>query len=116
VTIEAQIVTAVKNAGIAIFPNAAPQDQAAPFVVYRLTDHFELMTLQGPTGDVKDTFTFESWADTKGGAATLKAGVTAAINAAFGTLSGHPEEPGSSGYDPDSDQHMEPCAFSFWHR
>lgn len=115
-TIESDIVTALSSvASGRVYPNAAPQDAAVPFVVYRLVDADPVNTLRGYAGATKSTFAFESWAATKSSAVTIRAAVQTAIDAVYATLAGFREPPGESGYDPETDQYMEPCVYSFWH-
>lgn len=115
-TIETSIVTALSSVVSGkVYPKAAPQDTAMPFVIYKRTSYEPIMQLTGPEGTAKSVYVFESWGATQSSAGTTRAAVEAAINAAYATLGGYAEDPGESAFDPENDAHMEPCAFSFWH-
>ncbi len=116
-TIESTIVSTLSSvASGRVYPSAAPQDAVTPIVIFRVVQIDPLMTLQGPTGDFKTTFMFESWASTLSSAVSTRASVQSALDGAFSTLGGYMEQPGEVNYDPDTDQHMAPCIYSFWHR
>jgi hypothetical protein len=113
VSIESDVLSALSGVP-KVYPNAAPQDAAPPYVIYR-TQSEPLMTLQGYAGNTKVTFTFEAWAATKAAAMTKRNAVQTAIDAAFSTLAGYREPPEQdTGYDPELDVHMQACAYSFW--
>lgn len=103
-------------ASVNAYAKAAPQYDGTPFVVYRRMESDPLQTLDGPSGWRRDDFEFQSWAKTASAAAALRDSVINALVAAATSLPTAFElPPGESAFDPDTNQHMEPCLFSFWH-
>lgn len=113
-SIQSDITTALAAvASGQVYPDAAPEDAAMPFVVYRRIGYDPVMTLQGAADAARSTFVFESYATTLNGALTVAAAVVAAIVAAF---PGAYREPGDGeDYQPVVDAFMEPVTYSFWH-
>ena len=113
-TIQSDITTALASvASGRVYPDAAPQDAAMPFVVYRRTAFEPIMTLQGAATNARSTFVFEAYATTLAGALTLAASVVAALVAAF--PGAWREAADGETYEPVIDAFMEPAVYSFWH-
>ncbi len=112
-SVQSDITTALAGLSGTVYPDAAPQDEEYPFVVYRRIAFEPVMTLQGPADNARSTFVFECYAATLSAALTLAEEVRAAVLSAF---PGAWREPGDGEtYEPVVDAFMEPLVFSFWH-
>lgn len=115
-SIETDIDAVLKMSNLQAYYKAAPQYAQAPFTVFRRVESDPLQTLSGPSGWRRSDFSFESWAPTQLAAGAQRDAVAAAIVDNATSLPTAFELPsGESGFDPETNQHMEPCAFSFWH-
>lgn len=100
-------------AGDRIYPKAAPQECAHPFIVWRRDSSEPTVTVHGTTVATKSLFVFECWADTYLGALELSDQVRAAIEAS--SLESFMETNPGDEYEPQIDSYMEPVAIGFWH-
>lgn len=100
--------------GIAIYPGAAPQDAAKPFVIYKVAPSTPVNTIHGTCPITGSEFIFECWAATALGAETLAASVRSLIDASSLIKERIPAP--EDGYDPDVDEYVEPVAYRFWHQ
>jgi hypothetical protein len=115
-SIQSDIVTALAAvAGGRVYPQAAPQDAALPFVVYRRTAYEPVNLLQGAATNARSTFTFECWGTTLDSALTTAAAVVAAVEAAAPLASRFRVDGSGDDYEPVADVFMEPISYSFWH-
>ena len=115
-SIQSDIVTALASvAGGRVYPEAAPEDAALPFVIYRRTLYEPVMTLTGYAGATRSAFMFECWATTKAVALSTAAAVQSAIEAAAPITTKYREPASGEDFEPASDQYVEPVAYTFWH-
>lgn len=115
-TIETDVVSVLTAAGVtAVYPSAAPQDAAKPFVVYRVAKAQPITTIHGTTVITGSDFVFECWAANVEGARTLASSVRTAIDASV-TLTKERIAAPEDGYDPDVDEYVEPVSYRFWHQ
>lgn len=115
-SIQSDIVTALSAvAGGRVYPQAAPQEAALPFVVYRRVAYEPVNLLAGAATNARSTFTFECWGASLDSALTTAAAVVAAVNAAATLASRYRVDAAGDDYEPVVDAFMEPVSFSFWH-
>lgn len=115
-TIQEDIVTALASiASGKVYPQAAPHNTAAPFVVYRKVYSDPVMTLAGYEGTTHSGFVFECWDDTYAGAISLADSVRTAIEAAAALKPSYREPADPDEFEPAVDLYVEPVQFSFWH-
>lgn len=110
-SIEAQVITALSAvAGGRVYPQAAPEKAAKPFVIYKASAK-PLTTLAGAVIAWQTEIIFECWAATYQGALDVAGSVAVALAAS--NLRGVPIEPGEDGYDPAVDEFVRPLAYEF---
>lgn len=109
-TVKSDVITAL--VGITVYPGAAPQDAAKPFVVYKVAPNVPVTTIHGTTPITGHEFTFECWAASALAAETLAASVRAAIDSS--TLVAERIPAPEDGYDPEVDEYVEPVAYRIW--
>lgn len=115
-SIQSDIVTALAGvAGGRVYPQAAPQDAALPFVVYRRVAYEPVNLLGGRADNARSTFTFECWGATLDAALTTAAAVVAAIEAAAALATRYRVDAPGDEYEPAVDVFMEAVGYSFWH-
>lgn len=113
-TIEADIDAALAGTGgVQCYHKAAPQAAVQPYTVYRAIEDEPLNVLSGYSGITRTDFLFESWAQTQAAANAQRDAVAAVLNAA--SLNSYQLPGGESAFDEQTNSHMAPCAFSFWH-
>jgi len=113
-SIQSQIVTALAAvAGGRVYPQAAPQDAAKPFVVYRTAASEPVMTVHGYAGLTRSQFVFDCWAGTALSALDTADAVRVALE--IPTLTWVRETAPENGYSPESDEFSESVTYSFWH-
>jgi len=98
-----------------VYPEAAPDNAALPFVVYRKVAADPLMTLQGYAGQTRFTIVFDCWARTYAEAITLADQVRTAVEAAAALKPQYREPADPDVYEPSVDQFVEPVVYSIWH-
>lgn len=114
-SIQSDIVTALAGvAGGRVYPQAAPEDAAMPFVIYRRVSQTPLTTLQGFEGNINSVFTFDCYASTYAAALALAADVRSGIEGSAALLEYRDAGSGED-YEPVVDAFMEPVSFGFWH-
>lgn len=113
-SIQSDIISAMTTAGITnIYPQAVPEDQALPFIIYRVLNSDTLGMLNGDLDETNSTVVFECWADDYDEAMTLKASVQAAIEGSG--LTWYRETAPADEYEQAIDAYMEPTYYGFWH-
>lgn len=115
-SIEASIKTAMGTlAGGQLYPDYAPETAMVPYIVYRRVSREPLMTLDGPTGDVRSSYIFWCWAISPAAAQALSDDVAAAINAAAAITVKFEEPVTVDAFEPVIDEYAVPRQFGFWH-
>jgi hypothetical protein len=114
-SIHEDIVTALASvAGGKVYPQAAPEGESMPFVVFRRIARDPQLTIHSKAPDVeRSEFIFECWASDLVDAIELADDVIDALEAS--SLDATMSPIGSEEYEPFIDCHMEPVQFSFWH-
>lgn len=116
-SIQNDIGAALKAAGIQAYQQAAPQQAVAPFTVYRQMDSEPLMVLGGYSGMTRFDYVFWNIGPSEAAAGAQRDLVLEAIRESD-TLNADGQFQISSGqaeYESETNQPIEPCAFSFWH-
>lgn len=116
-SIQEEISGALRGAGVTAFQQRAPQGTPPPFTAFRQLDSTPEATLDGSSSLRNSIFVFFNVAKTPAGAVAQRDQVNAAIlgsatlkeRYAFQVSSGEAE------YEENTDQPIEPSAFSFWH-
>lgn len=113
-SIQSDIVTALSAvASGRVYPQAAPQDAAMPFVVYRRVASEPINTIHGTIAATKSTFVFECWAADYSSALTLSDALKAAVVASALDYTNEPSA--ADEYEPTADSFMDPVTYGFWH-
>lgn len=112
-TIEETLDALFRSSSLTVFHKAAPQHASVPFTVYRAVESEPLNTLEGYAGITRTDFAFESWALTQQAANAMRDSVASAVRSA--SLNSYQLPGGESAFDDMTNNHMAPCAFSFWH-
>ena len=113
-SLQSDIMTALASLGAnTVWPQAVPEDEDPPFVVYRILNKDPLTTLDNSNIDINSTVAFECYAETYSAAIALAASVKAAIKAS--NLTSYETTAPGEDYIPLIDGYMEPVFFGFWH-
>lgn len=113
-SLQSSLVTVLSAiAGGRVYPQAAPQDAALPFVIYRRASREPTQCIDGTLAATRSVMVFECYATGFDAALTLAASVRAAIQASALTWTDDPG-PGED-YEPVIDGYMEPVHYAFWH-
>lgn len=116
-SIQQEITRAVRDAGLSIYQQFAPEGAQAPLTVFRQLDGRPESTLGGGIAMRQSSFVFFNIGIDPLSAVAQRDAVRAAILAsdtlkdrcAFEISSGEAE------YEEKTNEPIEPCAFSFWH-
>lgn len=111
-SLESDVVTALAGvAGGRVYPLAAPEKAAKPFVVYKPQAN-PLVLLNGSIAAHRTLMVFECWGETFASAMSTAAAVQSALAAS--SLRGVAVDPPEDGYDPQVDEYVRPVAYNFW--
>lgn len=116
-SIQSDIISALSAvASGRVYPQAAPQDAAMPFVIYRRVSQEPITTIHDSSvRATRSQFVFECYAETFAAALDLADTVRAAFLAASPTLDVFPVPSSGEEYAPAIDAYMEPVELGFWH-
>ena len=116
-SIQSDIISALSAvASGRVYPQAAPQDAAMPFVIYRRLSQEPLTTIHSASVvATRSTFVFECYAETYAEALSTAETVRAAFLAASPTLDVYAVPSSGEEYAPAIDAYMEPVELGFWH-
>ncbi len=115
-TISADMVGALKLAGLRANADYMPEGGVEPFVVVVRTGYEPVMTLVGQEGDVRSTFVLLCKGKSKADAATLAAAASAAIYSATNITRKYREPVSGDEFDPELMENTEIVQFSIWHQ
>ena len=110
-SIESSVITALSAvAGGRVYPQAAPEKAAKPFVIYKARTK-PVTAISGAVLAWQTEIVFECWAGTYQGALDVATSVASALSAS--SLRGVPIEAAEDGYDPAVDEFVRPLAYEF---
>jgi len=114
-SIESDIGDAMESANVRAFAKMAPQHAPTPFTVWRCVESDPQQTIEGVTVITRSDYLFESWGATVEEATSQRDATVAAIEGATSLPVRVRIPPGEAALDPNTEKHMAPCAFAFWH-